>query len=392
MQLTSWFAPFTAIFCVGVLGGSNPVASVDERWLEVLERYELPADPQWREAAEEVLELYGPATDSPGAGGRARDKSGGAVRRPGGLLGGGAADPVARYQRATGSLEQTEEFRKRVTQAGDNERSREAVFTSVRREVDRIAQSADAVRKLTVVRGWDGIKREFVCVVLGERQRTVVGKLKPGAVLLAEMAASNCGDHYQAGGRPTIVGVKSKSTPSEFLRADAAPSGLKPFEFGPVECPTDWLGSATKSTEVGSGDISVTFQLPEGIAIDAGLPWYCEFKLMELDASGRSVGEVQFAGPPHAVCVSTCPKPPETKGVGMTGRRRPSGEPEPAVPSYEPLAKARVRIDKPGPHGYAAVAIRAWGVREKPKSAASSDGATPDADASKSPRPPEDPS
>lgn len=353
-------------------------ASVDERWLEIVEQYDLPEDPQWRSTAEQVDKLFGPrspagdsASKSRGKG-NSKERPSDSLNRPGGMLGGGAGDPIGRFAAATRSVDQLGEFRKRLEQAGSNERSRQAVITSIEREVDRIVSSKDASRKLTVVRAWDGIKRESVCVVLGERQRALAARCKVGAAVWVQMAASNCADHYQANGRPTLLDVKPKQLPSEFLRADEGPAELRALKFGSVDAPSEWSGTATKSPTVGSGEFTVSFELPDGLDIDPGLPWYCEFKLFRLDGSGKRTAETRFTGPAVAVCVSTGSKPATTELPGVTGKRTPAGDHLGARPTYAATATAVVEVADPGPHGYVAVGTRLWGARRQSDSVAPS--------------------
>jgi hypothetical protein len=340
--------------------GSTPA---DERWLEVIEQYELPVDPDWRETATAVGVRFGLNSTTRGSEGKAKGRSSDAVRRPGGLLGGESGDALGRFRAATGSFEVWGDFRKRLEQAGENERSREAVFTAIEREVERIVKSADSERKLTVVRAWDGIKREAVCLVLGERQKSILAKCKPGGGLLVELAASNCADHYQSNDRPTILEAKSKPLPSEFLKAVEGDSDLAELRFGSVECPGSWTGTAKKSSKVGSGEIAIEFELPAGSVLDPGSPWYCQFKLLQLDSAGKPSVEVRFTGNVHAVCVSTQTKR-EVMG-GFSGGRSGEVGPEPAKPAYSAFAKGHVEVASPSPYGYIAVATHAWGVRRQ---------------------------
>ncbi len=294
-----------ALFCA-----SSQVAHArDGDWIEVIETYEIPFDPDWRESALKAA----------------------------GFFRFGSPDD---FHEETGSVDRAEEYAERLRQAGKNERSQKAVLASWQKEVESFGSSAGAARKLFVVRVWDGIQRGSRTLVLGEKQRASFARCKPGAVLNVTLGRSNVPDHLQARGRLTITSVIGGSKhPSDFLFAKDGASQLSEVAFGEIDTARlgggIHVGTADKDAAAGSGWILVDFNLPREVPIDSKAPWYCEFKLVELDKDGTPVKEVHFDGTKYAVAIS--------------GSR----------------AKALVEVKNPKPFGYVAEAAAWFGVAPK---------------------------
>jgi hypothetical protein len=304
----------------------------DRAWIEVIETYEIPFDPDWRESALKAASFR--EFGSSGA-----------------------------FGQQTGSVDRSAEFAERLEQAGGNDRSKKALIAAWRKEVESYQSTANAARELFVVRAWDGIRRKPITLVLGEKQRGAFARCKPAAVLNVEIGTSNVPDHLQARGRATIASVVGGAkVPTDFLYLVDEMPDLRDFSFGEIDLPSlqigNELGGAQKDPAAGSGIIAVTFDLPASIPIESGMPWYCEYKLMELDNNGSPAKEVRFEGSKHAVAIS--------------GSR----------------AKARIEIKNPKPYGYVAEATAWFGVAPNAVLMPAKQGAAPSAPASKAPSKP----
>jgi hypothetical protein len=278
-----------AFFCAP----SRVAHARDGEWIEVIETYEIPFDPDWRESALTAdIEL---------------------------------------------SVDRRADYAARLEQAGTNERAKKAVKAARRKENDSFGSSADAARKMFVVRAWNGIKRVPIVLILGEKQRASFARCQPSQLLQVSVGKSNVPDHLQAKGRTTIVAViGGPRVPTDFLHANEGMPALRDVSFGEVDAAAFNVGTvvcnAQKDPKAGSGIILVTFTLPEKIPFELASPWYCKFKLMELDKDGAPAKEVQFEGAQIAVAV--------------TGR----------------VAKARIEVKNPKPYGYSPKATQWFGV------------------------------
>jgi hypothetical protein len=345
MKYCAAFAAVARLVIWIALLSVNHAVTAQEVWVEVIESFELPTDPAWFRAATDVARRFS-------------DK---------GAFG---VSVIRRFEAATSSRELLAEFQERLSRAGSNERSKKAVYTSIEKEVERIVASAEKTQWLGVVRGWDGIAAKEVVYILGERQRGVFRRCRPGQILAVTTSRSNCADHLQSSGRPTMLTAASgRRVPSEFLRVESDAPELRTVAFGTVDLGAvasgDWIGEAARSEGVGNTEVLVSFELPKGAVIESGFPWYCKFDLFERNADGTRGASVKFEGSEFAVCVSTAPPPPEVGG--LRGTRGPSSD-------YTGVAGSRVVVRQPAQYGYEAVATAAWGVRV---SAANTSGTPP---------------
>jgi len=325
-----------AFFCA-----SSKVAHArDGQWIEVIETYEIPFDPDWRESALKAAEF---------AAFPEKGRSDDAV--------------IARFKELTRSFDRAAEYSERLSQAGKNERSRKAVIAALKKEAESFGSSANSARTLFVVRAWDGIEGKPVVLLLGEKQRGAFARCKPSVVLNVTIGKSNVPDHLQAPGRTTITSVIGGSKgPSDFMYAKDGSPQIGDVGFGEIDITSLGgaveLGAAVKSTAAGSGLIQVVFDLPRAIAIDTVMPWYCQFKVFELDKEGKPSKEVHFEGSKYAVAIS--------------GSR----------------AKARIEVKNPKPFGYVAEATAWFGVAPKAALKPAKQGAAPATPAAKSPSKP----
>ena len=311
---------------------SSPAFARGGQWIEVIETYEIPFDPDWRESALEAAKFR-------------------------------SFTSTNNFRDMTGSVDRADEFAERLKQAGSNDRAKKAVIAAWKKEVESYGNSATAARSLFVVRAWDGIQRVPLTLVLGEKQRGVFARCKPAAVLNVAVGLSNVPDHLQARGRRTITSVLGGGkSPTDFLYLTDEMPALRDISFGEIDLGLlkigNELGDAQKEPEAGSGIISVTFDLPSSIPIESGTPWYCEFKVMELDKDGTPVKEVRFEGSKYAVAIDG------------------------------PRASARIEIKNPKPFGYVAESIAWFGVAPNAVLKAVKKGAAPSTPASKAPAKP----
>lgn len=253
----------------------DSTASAKDRWLEIIEIYELPNDPAWPSSA----------------------RSAGAV--------------VGRFEgnpRRMPFPETAERFGDRMSKAGDNDRSREAVRMAVRNFAERLTAGSKQLPKLKVIRAWDGYARQRVEFVCGPEQGSVIQASKAGAIFKATIGTSNSPDHWQAAGRPTILQInRAVDVPSDFVSLDKISPALRDITFGKLamtpEAPA-CIGIATKDPSPGGTRMDISFKgANSGVPIDLSYPYYCEFRVFQKAQDGSREREVRFKGPKHAVAI-----------------------------------------------------------------------------------------
>jgi hypothetical protein len=296
------------------LASMKRLQGAEDRWIEIVERYQLPADPMWSPCIES--EIWGWSE----------------------------SDVARRFQ---------DRFAKAKSPA-----SRRAVQKALDAEKRKLSAAKDQAPQLTVLRVWDGIRREELSVILGPGQAKLDKACAVGAVFRARLGSSNAPDHRQSARRLTILEAELlRDVPSEFLYARIGAASQFARIFGEIDLSsTDtWTGTAVKSSVVGDGTHRVSIPLPEGSVISPVHAWYCEFKLMALDSDGRPIQEVPFTGTTFAVCANP----------GGRGWVRPK-----YYDDLRPLdasgAFAVINVENPGPFGYVPVVTRAFGVRAVP--------------------------
>ncbi len=333
----------------GQLGGPGSASTQREVWVEVIESFTLPDDPEWMAAALEA-EARVRGTVPPDATSNRRDL----FRIVPGIE---AISPTE----AARIAKQIEDLDKRIERAKSSKfGSKQTEEQGVTRVVDSVVKIADSLRAaadrpapLTVVRLWDGIERREVLVALGRGQRALANRLVPGKPVLASIGPSAVGEDFQAR-RETVNAIQSaRSAPSEFLRVEDGSSVLVERGFGEVDSRpqrTAVVLRATKDPSPGSGVLTLELPAPpDELGIDATYPWYAEFKLFELGKDGARAREVSFKGVDAIVAAPRLQDDP--------GRHR-SAKP--------PLtARGRVEVKSPVPWGYEAVVVKWHGLAAK---------------------------
>ncbi len=330
----------------GVAGRSRAAVTQRDAWVEVIESFSLPDDPQWHAAAREAA---------------ARVRS----DRPGGGLEGGRPSPrslaTVSPKEAARIERQIEELNERIARAKSSkfgskkteEEGWKRLTDAVEKIADSLRASADRPAPLTVVRLWDGIERREVVVTLGRGQKALANRLVPGKPMLASIGPGTVGDDLQAM-RETVTALQSaRSTPSEFLRAADGATELAARGFGEVDSRAQREAvviRAVKDPTPGSGALTLELAAPPSeLGIDAAYPWYAEFKLFELGKDGSRGREVRFDGTNAIVAVATA-----------------------SVRESRPIARGRVEVKSPVPWGYEAVVVKWFGVAAKDRLVAGS--------------------
>jgi hypothetical protein len=303
-----------------------------ERWLELIEVYELPLDPAWRDtalrASDSSFSIYFP-TDSEKLEVRA----------------------AAIDERAS-KAKKNEDKRKIIEQG-----SEELVRKRTRLQEDLIA-TADKPMPLSIVRAWDGIAKKEVVLTLGRGQRAIIDRFKLGKPLLAEIGLSSPGEDFQSR-RVTVESVvTSTPAPTDFARAVDAPSSVHSIAFGELDTSaitTPVVIRAVKDPTPGSGVLSLKLEVAStSLAIDAIYPWFTEFRLYELAKDGTRSREVKPIGSNILVAVRSSND--IANALELFG-----GSP------LKPIAVAigRVEVKSPQPWGYEAEIVRWFGVAQK---------------------------
>jgi hypothetical protein len=312
-------AALIAFACVA----SREVRADEGVWIEVVETYEVPFDPDWRESALKASKLERAASFGLGGSGGSRSTD-------------SASSVVNHFAGMTGSVDRAADYAARLKQSGTNERSQKSVLAALEKELRSFESSADAERELFVVRVWDGIGRAPATMIMGEKQRSIVARCKPRTVLHINVGKSNVPDHLQAYGRTTITSVIGGKAPTDFLSVTDGKPTLRDVSFGEADVAAlsvgKILGEARKEPQASNGTIVVTFTLPTTIPFEETSPWYCQFILMELDKDGAPTKEVQFEGSKFA--------------VSLSGKS----------------AKGRIEVKNPTPFGYIVEAKQWFGV------------------------------
>jgi hypothetical protein len=342
----------------GLLSGVGSASAQREVWVEVIESFTLPDDPEWMAAALEA-EARVRGTVPPNATSNRRDL----FRIVPGIE---AISPTE----AARIAKQIEDLDKRIERAKSSKfGSKQTEEQGVKRVVDSVEKIADSLRAtagrpapLTVVRLWDGIERREMLVALGRGQRALANRLVPGKPVLASIGPSAVGEDLQAR-RETVKAIQSaRSAPSEFLRVEDGSSVLVERGFGEVDSRPQRAAvvvRATKDPAPGSGVLTLELPAPpEELGIDAAYPWYAEFKLFELGKDGARAREVSFKGIDAIVAAPWLQDDP----------RRPRS----ARPSL--TARGRVEVKSPVPWGYEAVVVKWYGVAAKDRLVTGADG------------------
>jgi hypothetical protein len=299
-------------------GGSTPVARQpsqerEEVWIEVVEKYVIPSDPRLQWLAGERFSLEDPSM----------------FRE--------SAEELAKRAQEIAAAKDAR--RKKGLQAA-LDKWKEARRASVERELN-------ADRAVTVVRAWDGIAQRFVVFTLGEGQRSLDRRLMPGVVFRVEWDMARPGDDLQARRWTIQSATEVKQVPSEFARwADvSARRGGDAFgEVSSVGASSTMALRATKAGEVGVGLYQFRLEVPpeEFRSLDTRYPWFCEFRIFELDQDGVRVREVSQSRKSVAAALDR----PQSSYSGAHGV---------------------ISIANPVPWGYEVEITRWFGVRPIPK-------------------------
>jgi len=241
----------------------RPSKALEEVWVEVVEKYDVPCDP-W------LFELEGK------------------------ILG---------LQEPTWFRETAKEFAKRaedVANAKDARRKKglQAAFDKwkdARRAF--VQRELNSDRPLTVIRAWDGIAQRFVVFTLGEGQRTLERRLVPNVVFRVVWDLARPGDDLQ-GRRWTIQSATEvKQVPSEFARWADVSARRGGDAFGEIASVGVSIPTAMRATKVGDVGVGLYQFRLEGPShdfapLDTEYPWFCEFRVFELDQAGSRTREV----------------------------------------------------------------------------------------------------
>ncbi len=304
-----------------------------ERWLELIEVYELPLDPAWRDTALRVssdrLTTYFPTESA-----NLRERSGAIERRA----------------REVKSIK----VRERIYERGNEEIARKRA-----RLLEDLAASADKPMPVTVIRAWDGIAKAEVVLTFGRGQREVVDAFAVGRPLLAEIGLSSPGEDFQAIRITAESVISPASAPSDFAMAADAPPTSHSIAFGELD--TSAVTSpvvirAFKDPTPGSGVLSLQLELASAsLAIDPRYPWFTEFRLYELAKDGTRSREVKPIGSNVLVALGS--------RTNLSGHDSERGDPL-ALHSIA-FAVGRVEVNQPQPWGYEAEIVRWFGVAPK---------------------------
>jgi hypothetical protein len=344
----------------GLSRPSSRTAAQRDAWVEVLESFDLPDDPDWSAAARAASDQVRLVT---------RLRSGGGsdpVRLSLDSLRVVSRDEASRIERQLADFNERIE-RAKSTKFGSKKTEEEGwkrIVDSVEKIADSLRAASDRTAPLTVVRLWDGIERKEVVVTLGRGQKAVANRLVPGKPMLASIGTSTVGDDMQAE-RETVTALQSaRSTPSEFLRATDGAGVLAERGFGEVDSRAQReavIIRAVKDPAPGSGALTLELAAPPTeLGINTAYPWYAEFKLFELGKDGSRAREVRFDGTNAIVAVET----QGAKQIRQSFSR-------PGFP-----ARGRVEVKSPVPWGYEAVVVKWFGVAAKDRLVAGS-GAKP---------------
>ena len=320
----------------GVSGRREPthfkVAALSSSiWLECIEVYTLPWDPEWRTAAEQ------------------------------------AAFPQSFDRSATEIEEQRKALSDRVNRSKRSSDEKQRTLDQGRKEIDRrvanliedLRAKSDRDMPLTVIRAWDGIAKAELILTFGRGQRGISDRLADGKPVQVLLGLARPGDALQSA-RPTATQIRpSSSVPSEFLRLANTPHPTHRYEFGEVDAsalPAVVVG-CTKDPAPGSGLLHLSrFAPPAALGIDSRYPWYAEFRLYELADDGKRAREVRFNGSNvavaadsarTAVALRTAPSAVDTESDGIL------------------RAIGRVEVKSPQPWGYEAEVVKWYGVAPK---------------------------
>ena len=330
----------------GLSRPSSRTAAQRDAWVEVLESFDLPDDPDWSAAARNAETRVLAEV-------RSAERT---IRRPNPL----AIAPISPKEAAR-IERQIEELKERIERAKSSkfgskkteEEGWKRIVDSVEKIADSLRAASDRTAPLTVVRLWDGIERKEVVVTLGRGQKAVANRLVPGKPMLASLGTSTVGDDLQAV-RETVTALQSaRSTPSEFLRAADGAGVLAERGFGEVDSRAQREAvviRAVKDPAPGSGALTLELAAPPTeLGINTAYPWYAEFKLFELGKDGSRAREVRFDGTNSIVAVET----QDAKQIRQSFSR-------PGFP-----ARGRVEVKSPVPWGYEAVVVKWFGVAAK---------------------------
>ncbi len=301
---------------------SEPLVPPNSVWIEAIEEYELPWDPEWEKAAISAAQSLE------------------------------SEDDLRRWFRKT-----ADELITRRKNAGTNDRSLDAIAAWKKSLVKTLTASSKRSSPISVLLCWDGIGKHDQVLFFGNGQRATRSKLKVGLIAEAEMEESRPGDDFQ-GIRSTAATARvTDDPPSDYARFTGVDTELKDLAFGEID-PRALTAPVTKIVEknpaAGSGHLEFYFDaasLPTEIELMKQYPWYLEFRLFELDQDGGRVREAAFTGSRFAVAI------PGTRGskgkVGFVIKHS--------------RAIGRVKLKKPAPWGYEMEVVRWFGVADKSK-------------------------
>jgi len=309
----------------GVTGRREPMgteqAPKPATWLEVIEVYTLPWDPQWREAATK-------------------------------------AEFPSGFRRSAEELErELATLAKRAKDLSPSSPAMKAHRAKQQKLLERLRAAADRDVELTVVRAWDGIKRNEVILTFGRGQRALLDRLKPGKPVLGVIDPARPGDDLQAV-RTTLAELRQNSSvPSDLLRAADAPEALRELAFGEVDpsaLPRAVFIAAKRDTGATTGVFHLEIPRPPiELGISPDHPWYAEFRVHELDRDGTRIREVRFEGASAVVAT-------ELRQVGLSGFVG-----DRATAPRVDIAIGRFKVKSPHPWGYEAEIVKWYGVAPK---------------------------
>lgn len=284
-------------------------------WLEAIEIYTVPWDPEWTAAA---LEAASRAAVFPSSG-----------------------TLVVRMDQFRKSAD---EFNQRCQNAGTRGRAHDAIRAALVALKEKLKAASEKRYPLTVIVCWDGIAKSTRTLTFGNGQRATAKRFAVGVPVYAEVGLSKPGDDFQ-GTHVTAGEVNSaKQAPSDYASFASVQSVSHDIQFGeldasslskPIVCPV------AKSKAAGSGavEFAIPFDLiPAQFNLMPTAPWYVEFMLYELNEVGSRAKEAKFEGSKYAVA---------TKG-GDQGRML--------------SAVGRLELKKPAPWGYEAELTHYFGV------------------------------
>lgn len=280
-----------------------PQTPAPATWLEAIEIYTLPWDPDWKAAAE------------------------------------GGSFPYS-FRRSVKDIESIR----------DNPSKRKKLD-------DDLRAAADRLMPLTVVRAWDGIQRKEVILIFGRGQRALADRLAGMRPLLAVIDHSKPGDDFQAV-RTTVSEIRPSSrVPSELVRVVDAPDSARVSSFGEIDASllaAPVKVAAKKNPTPGSGLLTLEVESPpDELQIDTTYPWYAEFRLFEMSKDGVRGKEVRFEGANSLVAARNSRRSFYLDPIDPA--RRPSWE----------VALGRVEVKSPKPWGYEAEIVKWYGVAPK---------------------------